>query len=79
MTQIDLFTWVMGLGFTGMFSLMIYLHSCTNRRLDEIGRRLDDIRRDLNDLNMRVSRLEGAFMNKDCCMIKSESQMKKAE
>lgn len=34
---------------------------------------------DIRDIDRRLCRLEGAFMNKDCCMIKSDSQIKKAE
>jgi hypothetical protein len=34
---------------------------------------------DLKDLDRRLCRIEGALSSKDCCMLKDEQKMKKAE
>ena len=38
-----------------------------------------DIRADLKELRTSANRMEGAFMSKDCCILKDDRQIKKAE
>jgi hypothetical protein len=44
-----------------------------------LSSRIDKLDEKLTDVDRRLWRLEGAFSSKDCCMIKDEKQMRKAE
>lgn len=37
------------------------------------------IKKELNEIDKRLCRLEGAFSSKDCCMIKDDRKLSKAE
>lgn len=53
-------------------SLMLWLHSRIDKRMDKLDEKLTDVDR-------RLCRLEGAFSSKECCMIKDDRQLKKVE
>lgn len=48
-------------------------------RFDNIEKRIEKLDEKVTDIDRRVCRMEGAFQNKECCMIKDSSQLKKAE
>lgn len=48
-------------------------------RLDRTDQKIDKLDEKVTDIDRRLCRLEGAFSSKDCCMIKDDRQMKKAE
>lgn len=49
-------------------------------KLDEkLTARIDKLDEKITDIDRRVCRVEGILTNKECCMIKDESKMKKAE
>ena len=50
-----------------------------NKRIDGIEHKIDKIDEKVTDIDRRLCRLEGAFSSKDCCMIKDDRQLKKAE
>ena len=50
-----------------------------NAKFDKIDRRFDKLENDMKEIRTSLNRLEGAFMNKDCCMIKDDRNLKKAE
>lgn len=54
-----------------------------SKRIDEVDakltNRIDKLDEKLTDVDRRLCRLEGAFSSKDCCMIKDDRQIKKAE
>lgn len=50
-----------------------------DQRFEKMDQRLDKMDEKLTDIDRRLCRMEGAFASKDCCMIKDERQMKKAE
>ncbi len=50
----------------------------TNSRFDKTDSRFDKIEKDIQELRTSINRMEGAFYNKDCCMLK-EGQKEKAE
>lgn len=68
MDKIDMILWVLG----GGFGLMLVMWHNLNNRLDKLDEKLTDVDR-------RLCRLEGAFSSKNCCMIKEERSLKKAE
>jgi hypothetical protein len=45
----------------------------------KLTNRIDKLDEKLTDVDRRLCRLEGAFASKDCCMIKDDRQLKKAE
>jgi len=50
-----------------------------DERFDKLEKKLEKMDEKLLDLDRRLCRLEGAFSSKDCCMIKDDSRLKKAE
>lgn len=72
--------WILGIGFSGLGSLMLYLnHSLShglNLRMDKLDARMDRFEEKLTDVDRRLCRIEGAMMNKDCCMLKHEHKEK---
>jgi len=46
---------------------------------DKLSYQIQKLDEKVTDIDRRVCRMEGAFNNKDCCMIKDSSQLKKAE
>lgn len=53
------------------------------KRMDERFRKMDErfdkMDEKITDIDRRLCRLEGAFASKDCCMIKDDRQLRKAE
>ena len=68
MTDKEVILWAMGGGFAGTWALIFYMLS-TISKLDE----------KITDIDRRLCRLEGAFSAKECCVIKEDRQIKKAE
>jgi len=86
MDNVEMLIWVMGGGFSGLFAFMLFMFASLNKRMDQLERRMDrleanimDLRKDMHALAERLARIEGALMSKECCMLKNESQSKKAE
>lgn len=48
-------------------------------RFDKIDARFEKIEITINDIDKRVFAIETMFHMKDCCVLKSDSQLKKAE
>jgi hypothetical protein len=46
---------------------------------DKLSAQIQKLDEKVTDIDRRVCRMEGAFNNKECCMIKDSSQLKKAE
>lgn len=66
-----------------MLSMFVFFYWLISRKIDKFESRCEDrfnrLESKVTDIDQRLCRLEGAFMNKDCCMIKDDRQMKKAE
>jgi prefoldin subunit 5 len=86
MDKLDLILFVMG-GYAVLnLTLMVIIWNSLNNsidklsvRIDKVGERIDKVESTIADLDRRVSRIEGMLSTKDCCMLKDQSQMKKAE
>ena len=70
-SQITMLMWIMGIGFAGLGSLILYLISGVNSRIDKIDEKLTDVDR-------RLCRMEGAFSRQDCCMLSNNKHNDKA-
>jgi len=68
MTEFQITLWIMSAGFGLNFGLLLIIWNSLSK-LDE----------KVTDIDRRLCRLEGAFSAKECCMIKDDSKLKKAE
>lgn len=86
----DTWLWIFSGAFSIIFALLIFLwksmHTLfaaseqrTESRFNKLDNRLDRQDNILLDVDRRLCRLEGAFASKDCCVIKDERHIKKAE
>ena len=48
-------------------------------QIQKLETKIDKLDEKVTDIDRRVCRLEGAFNNKECCMIKHSDQLKKVE
>lgn len=50
-----------------------------DQRFDKVDLRFDKLEEKVTDIDRILCRLEGAFSSKDCCMIKDDRKLSKAE
>ncbi len=50
-----------------------------DQRFDKMDLRFDKLEEKVTDIDRRLCRLEGAFASKDCCVIKDQRHIDKAE
>jgi len=74
------------LQFFGIGVMFILFYKVLEKRFDSIDKRFDTVyveislvNNDIKELRTSLNRMEGAFYSKECCMLKDESQIKKAE
>jgi len=79
MEKLDLILWIISGGFAITFGLMLVMWNGLNNRIDKLDLRMDKFDEKLTDIDRRLCRLEGAFASKDCCMIKDDKYIRKAE
>jgi hypothetical protein len=72
MEKIDIIFWILGIGFSFNFGLMIIIWG-------NLGKRIDKLDEKVTDIDRRLCRLEGAFSSKECCMLVEDRHAKKAE
>lgn len=65
--------------YTRLDSKIDKLDQKVDQRFDKVDQRFDKLEEKVTDIDRRICRLEGAFASKDCCMIKDDRQLKKAE
>jgi hypothetical protein len=71
--------WILGGGFAINFALLTLLWKFMCGRFDKIDSKFDAILNEVKELRTSINRMEGAFYNKDCCMLKNDHNIKKAE
>lgn len=76
MTEIQMLTWLMGLGFAGLGSMMLYLVSSLKQDINRLDEKLDKLDEKVTDIDRRLCRIEGAMMNKECCMLQHDHKSK---
>jgi len=78
MDDIQILIWVMGLGFTAIGTLTLYLNNNLSNKIDSLDskltNRIDKLDEKLTDVDRRLCRLEGAFSRQECCVIHSKNQ-----
>lgn len=79
MEKIDLILWFMGAGFSINFTFMLIMWNSLSSRMDKIDSRIDKLDEKITDIDRRICRLEGAFSAKECCVIKQDQDLRKAE
>lgn len=94
MENLNTFFWIMSAGFGILFGLMAIIWNSINSRFDRmddkfsnkidsldirLSHKIDKLDEKLTDVNRRLWGLEGTLASKDCCMIKDDRNMAKAE
>lgn len=79
MTAMELLITIVIAGFGLNFALLLVIWNSLNNRIDKLDQRIDKLDEKVTDIDRRLCRLEGAFSSKDCCMIKDDRQLRKAE
>jgi hypothetical protein len=74
MEKIDILLWAIGGGFAGTWAILFY----SLKQIGKLDVKIDKLRDDVQDVDRRLCRLEGAFSNKECCMIKVHRIQEKA-
>lgn len=54
-------------------------NSRLDKKFDKIEKQLENLTEDLKDVDRRLCRIEGSMASKDCCMLKDDRHMRKAE
>jgi flagellar capping protein FliD len=94
MEKIDLILWIISGGFGITFALMLIIWNSLNKKIDDVNtslskkiddvdnklsNRIDKLDEKLTDVDRRLCRMEGAFSSKDCCILKEDRHIKRAE
>lgn len=79
MSDVNIILWAIGGGFAGTWAMMFWAFSNLGVRIDKLDSRIDKLDEKITDIDRRICRLEGAFSSKDCCFLKDDTQLKKAE
>ena len=61
------------------YSLLTKKFEKIDNRFEKIESDIKELRNDMKEMRTSLNRLEGALMSKECCMLKPDNQMKKAE
>lgn len=69
------FATIVGTGFTVIAVLYTFMR---NFKID-IKEDLKELKEQVTDIDRRLCRIEGALSAKDCCILKDDRQVKKAE
>ena len=56
-SDINWLKWVVGLGFTLIFTIMIYLHSDTGKRIDKIENKVEGIETKVNSIDKKLNQV----------------------
>ncbi len=87
MEKLDIVITLMVAGYGLVLSLLLIIWNSLNqkidanadssaRRDDALANRIERLDEKITDIDRRLCRLEGAFMQKDCCMLKSDFKEK---
>jgi len=73
--RLDILVWVMGGGFTIMLTLMLLLY----REIKDVGWQVRETNTRVSEIDKRLYGIETVLHMKDCCMLKADQNIKKAE
>lgn len=49
------------------------------KEIQDVRKEIQDVREEVKDIDRRLCRIEGAMASKECCMLKSDNNLKKVE
>jgi hypothetical protein len=70
---------LVGVQSTILIALFGAMWSNINKRFDKVDARFEKLETTVSDIDKRVFGIETMLHMKDCCVLKSDSQVKKAE
>ena len=73
--SIDFLKWVVGLGFSLTFAIIIYLHSDTTKRTDKLESKVNKIESKVNKIESKVNKIESKVNKLESTMNKIESKI----
>ena len=86
MEKIDILLWVMGGGFALMLAMWNNIHNSISgsesrltKRIDDQGKKIDEVNTKVAELDKRLYGIETVLHMKDCCVLKQDQNLKKAE
>jgi len=80
--DLALFLTIIGTGITIVAFIYGFLRNFKKdiqAQFERIDKKMDKFDEKLTDIDRRLCRLEGAFSSRDCCILKEDKQVKKAE
>ena len=75
MDKLDVILWAMTAGFTIQFGLMLLMWNS----IGKLGDKIDKLDEKVTDIDRRLCRIEGTLSARDCCMLKEDRHVRKAE
>ena len=79
MDKLDLILWVLSGGFALTFGMLVLLWNHLNVCSERLELKIDKLDGKVNELDKRLIAIETTMRFKECCMLKDDSQMRKAE
>ncbi len=86
MEKMDLILWIMSGGFGLIFGLLLVIwHSLNGRidktdsRIDKLNEKFDTLTEKTSEIDKRLYGIETVLHMKDCCVLKQDQNLKKAE
>lgn len=75
--------WLIGVQTAVIIAVLSGFFSRTNKKIEDLDQKLsgkiEKLDEKLTDMDRRLCRLEGAFSQKECCMIKDERKLPRVE
>ncbi len=93
MEKIDILLWVISGGFSLMLVMWHFMNSKMEKGFDgvseeikgirqeikEVRQEIKEVEREMHNIDKRLCKIEGILYTQDCCVLKEDRQMKKAE
>lgn len=79
MENTELILWVMSAGFGINFALIGLVWHNSNVRTDKLENKLEGMNTKLSDLDKRLYAIETVLRMKECCILQTDQNVKKAE
>jgi hypothetical protein len=79
MEKIDIILWVIGIGFTFLFGLMLVMWTHLSSLMKDLNRKMDDTNAKVSEVDKRLYGVETVLHMKDCCVLKQDQNLKRVE
>lgn len=71
--------WLLGIQTTVIMAVLGAIYTSLSKKIEKVDFKIDKIETQMNDIDKRVFAIETMLHMKDCCMLKDDRQIKKAE